>query len=90
MNGRALYWGLIEGQQIQDKLANRAYSDVGEEYWHDQRNRGEIPPIELHHGGTCDPIMVDIYTTRHLGHGGGGVCRSGEYDPGNIFSSSFL
>ena len=37
----------------------------------------------------CDPIIVDIYTTCHLGHRGR-VRGSRENDPGNLFASSFL
>ena len=43
----------------------------------------------LHCGGTGDPIIVDISTTRHLGHGER-ICVSGEDDQGNLFVSSFL
>ena len=37
----------------------------------------------------CNPIIVDISTTRHLGHGGC-VRGSVENDSGNLFASSFL
>ena len=62
---------------------------LGEEHWHDKQNRGEITPGELRHGSTCDPIRVDIYVTRHLGHGVC-VCRSGEDASGKLFSLSCI
>ena len=66
-----------------------AYEEVGVEHLHDQKNCRKISPRNLCRGGTRNPIRVDISTTRHLGHRGR-VCRSGENDSGNRFSSSFL
>ena len=76
MHVRVLSWGFHWGEQIQEKLAERAYADVGEEHWHDQKNRGVIYPGELHRGGTRDLIRVDISTTSHLVNEGC-ICRSG-------------
>ena len=42
-------------------MAERAYGNVGEEYWRDQQNRGEVSPGNLLRGGTRNPIGVDIY-----------------------------
>ena len=58
---------------------------MGEEHCHDQQNSGEISPGELHRGGTRYPIRLDIYATRHLGHG---VCVRGivEGAPGKLFT----
>ena len=67
----------------------RERSDVGEEYQHDQRNRGEISPGELRLSGTCNPIRIDFFSTRHLGHRRL-VRGSGEDDSINLFASSFL
>ena len=55
----------------------------------EQKNRREISPGELLRGGMNNPIRVDIYTTRHLGHRGC-IHRSGEDTPGNIFASYYL
>ena len=38
-----------------------AYADVGEEYQHDQKKRGEISLGELRRSGTCDAIRIDIF-----------------------------
>ena len=60
-----------------------------EEHCHDQQNSGEISSGVLHRGGTRNPIRVDIFTTRHLEHVGC-ICRSGEYDQGNLFALFFF
>ena len=61
---------------------------MGEKHQHDQQSNREISPGGLRHSGTCNPIRVNISTTRHLGNGGC-VCGSGENDSGNLFASSF-
>ena len=66
-----------------------SYADVGEEYQHDQKNRREIPPVELRRSGTCNPIRMDISSTCHLGHRIL-VRGSGEYDLQNIFPCLFF
>ena len=60
--------GLHQGRQLQDRLDERACTDVGKGNWHNQGNHGEISPGELCRGGTLDPIRVNITTMRHLGH----------------------
>ena len=89
MHGRALSQGLHWVKQVQKQLAERSCADVGEEHWHNQKNRREISSGELRRGTTCDPIRVSISTTRHLGYRGF-FWGSGEDDPGNLFASSFL
>ena len=42
------------------------------------QNGGETFPGELHHGGLCDPIGIDIFATHDKRHG---IC---------VFASSFL
>ena len=84
-----LYLGLHRGQRVQTRLAERAYADMGEGHQHDQKTPGEISPGELRHSGMCNPIIMDISTTRHLGHGVS-VRGSGENDSGNLFASYFL
>ena len=69
MHGPTLYWGLRRGRRAQKRLAEIAYTDMGEIHQHDYQNRGEIPSIELLCSGTFNPIRVDIYTTHQLGHG---------------------
>ena len=87
--GCALSQGFYWGRQVQERLDEIAYTDMGEDNWHDQQNHGEISLGELHRGGTRNPIRVDISTTCHLGRGGC-VFRSGEDAPGNLFASYFL
>ena len=70
-------------------MVERLYNDVGEEYQHYKKNRGEISPGELLRSGTYDPIRMDISSTRHPGHRRI-VCRSGEDDLRKLFASSFL
>ena len=70
-------------------MVERSYADVGEEYQHDQRNGGETSPGELRRSGTCNPIRMDISSTRHLVHGRR-VRGSGEDYSRNLFASSFL
>ena len=86
---RTLSWGLHWGRRVQTWLAERVYADVGEEYQHGQQNCGEISPWELRHSGTCNPTIMDISSTRHLGHRRR-VSRSGENDSGNLFAWYFL
>ena len=68
MHGRTLSWGLHWGQRVQTLLVERAYADVGEEYQDDQQNCGKISPGELRRSGTWNPIIMNISSTRHLGH----------------------
>ena len=89
MHGRTISWGLHWGQIVQTQLVEREYADVGEEYKHGQRNCGEIYPGELHPIGMCNPIRMDIFSTRYLGHRRF-VCRSGEDDSRNLFASYFI
>ena len=48
---------------------------MGTEHSHNHKNRREVPPRNLHHGGTCDPIEVDILqrVTRNTGYTFAGV-----------------
>ena len=85
----ALSQGLPQGRRVQTWLTNIAYSDVGEEHWHYQRNREEISSGELHRCGMRNPIRVDISTTRHLWHERY-IWRSGKYGPGNLFALYLL
>ena len=62
---------------------------MGEEHLNNEKNCGEISSGELRRGGTRDPIIVDISTTRHLGHGGC-ISGSGEDDPENFSPLYFL
>ena len=71
MHRHGLSWGLRQGGLFQDKLYEISYADVGEEHLYNQQNRGEISPGYLRHVGTRDPIRVDIFITRRLGHGVG-------------------
>ena len=86
---RTLSWGLHWGRRVQTQFAERTYADVGEEYQQDQLNCGEILPGELLCSGTCNPIRMYIYSTRHLGHRRR-VRGSGEDYSRTIFASSFL
>ena len=89
MHGSTLSWGLHWVRRVQTRLVERACADVGEEYQNDQKKRGEISPRELRHSGTCNPIIMDISSTRHLVHGRR-VCRSGDDDLINLFASYFI
>ena len=71
------------------QLAGRVSVDKGEDHWHDQQKNREISSGELRRGGACNPIRVDISTTRNLGHGGC-IFGSGEDDMGNLFVLSFF
>ena len=51
MHKRTLSWGLHWGRQVQKRLAERAYADVGEKHRHDQQNCREVPPGELLNSG---------------------------------------
>ena len=42
---------------------------MGAEYLKDQQNIGEISPRQLLHGGECNTIGVDIFTTPHKEYG---------------------
>ena len=81
--------GAHQGQRVQDRLAEREYADVGEEHWHNQQNCEEMSPGELRCGARCNPIRVDIYSTRHLVHRRC-IRGSGEDNSENIIASSFL
>ena len=70
-------------------MDERAYGDVGAEHTCDQQNRSKISPGKLSLGGTCDPIIVDIYTMRHKQYGRH-ISRSEEYASGKLFALSFL
>ena len=81
--------GLHWGWQVQTRLTETADADMVKEHWRDQRNCREISSGGLCRGGTRNTIIVDIYTMRHLGHGGR-VHRSEGNNSGNFFASSFL
>ena len=51
-------------------MSEREYANVGEAHWNDQKNRGEISPVELRRSGTYNPIIVYISATLHLRHRG--------------------
>ena len=70
-------------------MAEIAYAGVGEEHLQDQKNREEVSPGELCRGGMRNPIIVDVYTTRHLVHSGY-VRGSVEDALGNLFVSYSL
>ena len=74
---------------FREQSDERVYTAVGEEHWNDNQRRKEIYTGELCDGGMGDPIIVHIYATRYLGHGGC-VHGSGEDTLGNLFTSSFL
>ena len=62
---------------------------MGTEHNQDPQNCGEISPGKLCRGGPCDPIGVDIFTTRHKEcgsciHGRGGASS------GKLFALPFL
>ena len=89
MHGHVLSQGLHRGRLGQERLNERAYAYLREEYWYDQQNCGEVSLGELFRGGTRNLIRVDISATRHLGHGGC-ICRSVEDALGNLFDLSFI
>ena len=89
MNGRTLSGGLHRGRRFEIKLVERAYAEVGGKHQNDQQNCREIPPGELRRSGTCNPIIMDISTTLHLGNGGS-FCGSGENYLGKRCASPFL
>ena len=62
---------------------------MGKYHLHDQKNGGEIFLRKLRHGGTCDPIGVDIFTKYHKEYGIH-VCRRREASPGKLFAVPFL
>ena len=61
----------------------------GRRTFEQSENPQEISQDILRHGGTRDPIGVDMYTTLHNGYGGR-VSESREDYPGNLFALSFL
>ena len=81
--------GYIGKEECKKRLYERGYTDVGEECQHDKKNCGEISPRELRPIDTCNPIIMDITSMRHLGHSNL-VRRSGENDSQKLFSSYFL
>ena len=62
---------------------------MGVEHPYDHQNSRETSPVMLHCGGTCDTNGVNISIT-HQKQYGRRVCRSGENDLVNLFSSPFL
>ena len=57
------------------QLAERAYVDIGDEIFNNQKNCGEISSGELRCSGMRNPTRVDISTTCYLGYGGGVFSR---------------
>ena len=89
MNERTLAWVLHWGRRFQTRLVERAYNNVGKEYQNDQQKRREISPGELRRSGTCNPIKMDILSTRHLEHRR--IVRGSiEDDSRKCFALSFL
>ena len=41
---------------------------MGEEHQHDKQNSELISPGDLRKSGMFNPIIMDIYSRRHLGH----------------------
>ena len=89
MRGLTLSRGLHWGRQVQTRLIERAYAEMGEEYQHNQQNCREIYPGELRRSGMFNPIIMDNSSRCHLGHRRL-VRGSGEDDPQNLFALSFL
>ena len=70
-------------------LSDRSYVEVGKEHSQDHKNDKGISSGKLHHGGMCNPIAMDHFTTRDQKHTIC-VCRSGEASPGKKIALSIL
>ena len=62
-------------------LSDRSYVEVGKEHSQDHKNDKEISSGKLYHGGMCNPIAIDNFTTCDKKHAIC-VCRGGEASPG--------